>query len=537
MNLEMHRMNRSQNDMIARNAALEAECARLRAALKTEMEKHAAIQDTMIQQFNAFQAEEHAKIENMKQTIQQEREDAMKQMQAEAAAQRQAHTDELVVMKRNLDARYSELIDKKSQELHAAQKRFDEECKMRLMTEEKERSERQQEHLMQFLSKMEEANKFKVETMQQLDSAQKRFDEECKMRLMTEEKERAEREKEQHTQFLSRMEEANKIKIEAMKQLEYEKKQTAMIIVERDELIKLAEKQFEEYVNTYTAKLLKTISFSQVSRAVAANYAHTQLIHTLDFKDKRVLIYSHFSDKEQVESYNYLTLEIMDHWFDNIIILTNCPNKWTFDNPNYNKYHILSYNFKSDFRNYGVFIMQTDKRLIDASQLCLMNDSFVVVDVNAFQRCMKYLFESTTADFAGITSSHENTYHLQSYFIIFNRRAINSILEYFKMRGLPINHQASISDYELGITSYLINEGLVPFAMVSNMEMKFPLNTTYYKWSTVLQQTGIVKRQHFLKQYPARFAMTDFNIALVADKFSQNTHFIDFLKYHEIKID
>jgi len=61
IHLEMHRMNRSQNDMIARNAALEAECARLRAALKTEMEKHAAMQDPMIQQFNTFQAGEYAK--------------------------------------------------------------------------------------------------------------------------------------------------------------------------------------------------------------------------------------------------------------------------------------------------------------------------------------------------------------------------------------------------------------------------------------------------------------------------------------------
>ena len=486
MHLEMHRMNRTQNDIIARNAALETECIRLRTALKTEMEKHAAMQDTMIQQFNEFQTAEYAKVENMKQTIQQEREEAMKQMQAEAAVHRQSYTDELVVMKRNLDARYSELIDKKTKELHAAQKKFDEECEMRLITEEKERSERQQEQLMQFLSRMEEANKFKVETMQQL---------------------------------------------------EYEKKQIAMSAVERNELIKLAEKRFEEYVKNYTEKLLKTISFSQISHAVAANYAHTQLIYNLDFKDKRVLIYSHFSDKEQIESYNYLTLEIMDHRFDYIIILTNCPNKWTFSQTNYNKYHILSYNFKSDFRNYGVFIMQTDKRLIDASQLCLMNDSFVVVDVNAFKRCMKYLFESTPADFTGITSSYENTYHLQSYFITLNGRAVNAILEYFKMRGLPMNHQASISDYELCITSHLIKDGLVPFAMVSNMEMKFPINTTYYKWSTVLQQTGIVKRQHFLRQYPAQFAMTSMNISLLANKFSQNVHFIHFLKYHEIKID
>jgi lipopolysaccharide biosynthesis protein len=150
---------------------------------------------------------------------------------------------------------------------------------------------------------------------------------------------------------------------------------------------------------------------------------------------------------------------------------------------------------------------------------------------------MKHLFESTAADFAGITSSYEGVYHLQSYFIVYNGRAVHAIVDYFNMRGLPINHQAAISDYELGITSHLIKDGLAPFAMVSNQEMQLPLNTTYCKWSAVLQQTGIVKRQQFLKQYPARFSMTDLNIALIADKFSQNVHFIHFLNYHGIKLD
>ncbi len=34
MQLEIHRMNRLQSEVIAKNAALESECARLRAGLK-----------------------------------------------------------------------------------------------------------------------------------------------------------------------------------------------------------------------------------------------------------------------------------------------------------------------------------------------------------------------------------------------------------------------------------------------------------------------------------------------------------------------
>ena len=42
----------------------------------------------------------------------------------------------------------------------------------------------------------------------------------------------------------------------------------------------------------------------------------------------------------------------------------------------------IAYNFKSDFRNYGVFIAQAGQRLMGASQLCFANDSFVIVEVH-----------------------------------------------------------------------------------------------------------------------------------------------------------
>jgi len=485
--LEIHRMNRAQTEMIARNAALEAECARLRGALRHESEKHAAMGEAVLQQCSAYQRAERELVE----TMQRDREAMMKQMQQDAAAQRKDNTDELIAMKRALDAHYAELIDSKGKELDAARREFEKECEQRLTAERKERAEREQDQLLQFLARMEEANRVKVEIAQQLEDANQKL---------------------------------------------------AQGMRERAELLEIADRRFEEYVKTHTANLFKTIAFSEISHAVAANYAQTQLIYNLDFRDKRVLIFSHYSKADEVESYNYLTLERLDERFDLIIVLTNCPNRWDLPGPNYNKYHLLSYNFKSDFRNYGVFIMQTARALIRASQVCLMNDSFVVVDVDAFGRCMKRLFESTAAaaaaaDFAGITSSHEGVYHLQSYFTVYNGRAVNAMVEYFKLRGLPINHQAAISDYELGMTAHLVQQGLAPFAMVSNQEMPFPLNTTYCKWSAVLQQTGIVKRQHFLKQYPARFSMTDLSIALIADKFSQNAHFIHFLKYHGIQLD
>jgi hypothetical protein len=287
-------------------------------------------------------------------------------------------------------------------------------------------------------------------------------------------------------------------------------------------------KQSFEIINPFSQQLQETI---------AANLTHMQLITSLNFENKRVAIYSHYSRSDEVESYNVLTIECIQHYFDYIIILTNCPNKWNIRSPNYNKTYLLNYNMKSDFRNYGVFLMQSGLNLINASCLCFLNDSFVVVDVNAFGRCIKRIFTPNmlSHDFIGMTSSHENVFHLQSYFLHFNAPTLNHVVKYFQDQGLPVNHDEAISKYELGMTTHLINNGFSQFAFVSNDDMQVPLNTTCLKWSEVLNETGIIKRQHFFKTYAYK-SMSDSDILEVAEKYSYNTHFKNFLKYNHIKI-
>ena len=311
------------------------------------------------------------------------------------------------------------------------------------------------------------------------------------------------------------------------------------LVEEINQLKRQSKEDQEKHAQTKTRNLkLNKSEVECMQDAIDSNYAHMQLIHTLNFSEKRVMIYSHYSDKNEVESYNLLTIECVQHYFDYIIILTNCPNKWNIHSPNYNKCHLLAYNMKSDFRNYGVFIMQTAKTLVNASRVCLINDSFVIVDVNAFGYCVKSLFDSENMshDFIGLTSSHEGIFHLQSYFMCFNSTSLPAIMSYFETRGLPTNHQAAISDYELGITSYLIDKGFSSHAVVSNDDMRHPLNTTCCKWSAVLKDIGIIKRQHFFKRY-AYAAMTDANISVVAENYSYNKHLMHFLKYNGIHVN
>jgi hypothetical protein len=607
MHLEMHRMNRASAEMMTKIRALEAECAQLRSVVNHETEKHAATVDAASKQCRTHQdAMERMKQEcavamaRMEEAHQRAQQEAEAQLKQDMLHQRQSIFDETVVVKRQLNEQYAGFIANKNKELDAVKHALEEET----AAEKKARKQREEEHLAQFFSRMEELNKLKAETVQKSEDAKRRMEEDHRQQLAARDQREEElkrqhrllmdeanrlnaetvqkledakrRAEEDHTQQLAareeeikrqcrlRIDEIKRLNMETVQKLEDARRRAeedhkqqlaadktkldaqlqkcaalkdALVRCnqERTELTTLAETKFEDYVKTHTSQVIKTVSALQICQAVAANYAHMRMVCAdLDFNGKRVLIYSHYSKQETVEKYNYLTLEKMQHWFDYVIVLTNCPNQWQFDSPNYLKCHVMWYNLKSDFRNYGVFIAQAGQRLMGASQVCFANDSFVIVDVPAFDRCMVRMFDSAGHDFMGITSSYENTYHLQSYFMCFNARTLDAVMGYFKTHGLPMNHHDAISVYELGITKHLMARGFKPFAMVSNQEMPVPLNTTCFKWSAVLQNTGIIKRQHFLKQYPPRFAMTDLNIELVATKFSENKHFVQFLHEHGI---
>ena len=549
INLEIHRMNRTHNEMVVKNNALEYECSRLRAELKNETAKYVVNQNIFVQQCNAYKAAELEMINAMQQEQQkmhavfkQEQQETItklqQQMMQETLARRQTLLNEFNTAKQNLEANYTNRIDKNTQELLMAKKAME----VELDIEKTAYVKREKEQLAYFHDRIEEMKRNVEEEYNQKMELEKKQRIGIQHELEVEKTQRIGIQRELEVEKTQRIGIQHELELEKTQRVNIETQLSQQELNEKNRQMEreqsLVNKRIEDEINIITPQLIKTISYYNISVAVAANYANIQMINKLGLHGKRVLLYSHYSNRDEVESYNYLTLQKMECWFDYIIVLTNCPNKWNIQNPDYNKYHILWYNLKGDFRNYAIFIMQHLKTLLYIDKLCLINDSFVIVDILAYERCMKRLFDSNTNhDFMGITSSLENVYHLQSYFICFNSRAVPPAMNYFEIHGIPSSHNTTIGIYELGITKYLMNQGLTQNAIVSNTEMKFPLNTTYYKWSTVLQHTGIIKRQHLLKQYPSRFAMTDLNISLIANKFSENKHFINFLKYHSINFN
>jgi hypothetical protein len=310
-----------------------------------------------------------------------------------------------------------------------------------------------------------------------------------------------------------------------MEELKLEKEENERILAETKN--KLQEEK-NQTVNQLQMEMTNVETI--ISKCINKNNTKMGYFKNIDLKNKKVLIYSHFSKKETVENYNYLTFELLDKWFDYIIILTNTEG---FVFKNNNKYYVFNdYNFKSDFRNYYMFICQMSEQLKTLKQLCIVNDSFLIVDVGAFENTLEKLF-TEQCDFAGLTSSIENTYHLQSYFLNFNEKAIHHIIEFFKSSGIPMNHDQSISYYELKLTMHMLKTGCICYSVVSNNEIA--LNTTCYKWKQILKNIGIIKRQHILKQY-GKQSISDYDLALIAKVYaSTNLQFIEYLDNHNIK--
>ena len=534
--LELHKMKRINNELSNYNAALEAECNHLRRV----SEKHAAEMEAERVKMNALhQANNEAERQNAKlmldaalnehraaldaaiQKLKEERtqmknDDLMREREHKQLAEQLAEQ-----MAEQLAAQRKTIMDKGIEEKRRQEAHFNSE----IQKLKEERVQMKNNDLMREREYKQLAEQLAEQMAEQLAAQRKTI-----MDKGIEEKRR------QEAHFNSEIQKLNEERKQMAEQLAAQRK---TIMDEGIEEKRRQERKMSADLESHKLKVrleLDTAISESLHDAVTSNCTHMQWMNALDFRGKRVMMYSHYSESNEVQDYNMLTIECMQHYFDHIIILTNCPNKWNMLSPNYNQCHLLNYNMKSDFRNYGAFIMQLEPSLVNASRLCLTNDSFIVVDVNSFSLCIKRLFDRETMshDFIGLTSSHENVYHLQSYFICFGSAAIPEVMSYFKTHGLPFNHTDAIAKYELGMSLHLTNLGLTSFAFVTNNDMRRPLNTTCCKWAIVLEETGIVKRQHFLKKY-GRAGMTDKDIAKIAENHAYNAELLQFLKCNMVR--
>jgi len=106
--------------------------------------------------------------------------------------------------------------------------------------------------------------------------------------------------------------------------------------------------------------------------------------------------------------------------------------------------------------------------LLSFDRLILANDSCLLF--HPLDRVLEW-FSDSSLDYAGITDSIEDNYHIQSYFLIANQNALPHIARYFEMNGIAEGmgkrRRKVIETYEIGLSQYLLSQKLTIGAVIS----------------------------------------------------------------------
>jgi lipopolysaccharide biosynthesis protein len=166
-------------------------------------------------------------------------------------------------------------------------------------------------------------------------------------------------------------------------------------------------------------------------------------------------------------------LHELSSFFDQLILVTNQRPLQTDDQGMDQNLSVLL--VKNEGYDLGMFYKAF--QTIDPtaySQIACINDSNIL-----FNKLLPIFVWSKQSefDFWGLIdshekpwfSTHEDNYHIQSHFIVFNQKAISKLTAYFKLlnfqsilgeEDLAKLRRTVINDWEIGLSQFLIREGL-----------------------------------------------------------------------------
>lgn len=112
-----------------------------------------------------------------------------------------------------------------------------------------------------------------------------------------------------------------------------------------------------------------------------------------------------------------------------------------------------------------------EKELQLFDELIFCNDTFF----GPFVPLTKILAKNKDCDFYGISSVENGVFsHIQSYFLVFNKKILesNSLFDFFNdpLYNDINSHNDACAYFEYGLYYYLVTRNFVPFAYVSNVE-------------------------------------------------------------------
>ncbi|MGP8214411.1 MAG: rhamnan synthesis F family protein [Bacteroidia bacterium] len=178
---------------------------------------------------------------------------------------------------------------------------------------------------------------------------------------------------------------------------------------------------------------------------------------------KSICFFSSYYNGNHIPFYVKFYLDELSRHFSEVVLITNEKEISLEDKSFLESNNILFMPVKNEGFDFGMWYKAFQSYgTTKYDRIALVNDSCILFgNLKGFFEWI----EKEKPDFCGYTDSYLLGYHLQSYFLVINKKAIPFVAEYFKKSGVIQDIKEVIKIYEVGLSKYLTDNGMSIKAM------------------------------------------------------------------------
>ncbi|HXD94027.1 MAG TPA: rhamnan synthesis F family protein [Bacteroidia bacterium] len=209
---------------------------------------------------------------------------------------------------------------------------------------------------------------------------------------------------------------------------------------------------------------------------------------------KSICLFCSYFDSDNIPNYVQYYLKELTKHFTKVIFITNEKELTHTSSFFLENNKIEPFFVSNEGHDFGMWYKAMLKYNIEEhDRVGLINDSCVL-----FKPLDDYFnwLNSQNLDYAGMTDSEEIVYHIQSYFLILNKKAIEPTLQFFKKHGLQNDREGVINTYELGLCKYLQGVGLKVGAWFPYQKYLLKFNPSVYAaYKMIEDKSPLIKKK------------------------------------------
>ena len=208
-------------------------------------------------------------------------------------------------------------------------------------------------------------------------------------------------------------------------------------------------------------------------------------------EEKKLCLFAHFDKKNKIAPYVLNYVKSLHELGSDIVFVSTCKDLHATEIAKILPFCILVVrrkNISLDFGSWRVGLAET-MNLSYYDYLILANDS-VYGPIFPLQEIF-FKMNAQKLGLWGITSTSEKTYHLQSYFLVFDRKTVES--EAFSIFWKRFHFYRSkariIEEYEIGLTTWARKSNWHSGAYIENSRITLhDINPTLFYWDRLIEE-------------------------------------------------